>query len=126
MRFLLIDDDPEIHFLVGFVLRRAGHELTGADSGSAGLDAVGDDAFDLVLLDYRLGDMSGEVVLATLRERAPALPVVFLTGKDDPETARTLLAAGAAGVIGKPFDPESLARRLETVLAARRTGGDVA
>lgn len=125
MHVLLIDDDPEIRFLAGWVLEQAGHRVTAVASGADGMRIAAEDDFDLVLLDYRLGDIGGDVVLAGLLERNPKRPVVFLTGRDDAGTIAALRAAGAADVIGKPFDPEALAARLATVAeAAAGSSGD--
>lgn len=119
MRVLLIDDDPEIRFLAGYVLEQAGHQVTAVESGAEGIRAAAADPFDVVLLDYRLGDIGGDVVLEALLQASPDRPVVFLTGRDDAATIDSLRAAGAADVITKPFDPESLAARVATA-----AGGD--
>ena len=120
MRVLLIDDDPDIRLLAGFVLGAAGHQVAFAETGRAGIDAARQ-SFDLVVLDYRLGDMTGSDVLPALLDAAPARPVVFLTGTDDPAAAQALLDAGAAAVLVKPFDPETLASRLEGIAAGSAT-----
>lgn len=112
MRILLIDDDPEVRFLAGFVLEQAGHVVTSAESGAAGRSRAENDAFDLILLDYRLGDATGDELLPALLALRNAPPVVFLTGRDDAATARRLRNLGAADVIPKPFDPERLADRV--------------
>lgn len=116
MHILLVDDDPEIRFLAGFVLEQAGHRVTAAETGARGIELGSEGGFDLVLLDYRLGDMNGDAVLGALRERHPGLPVAFLTGRDDDATVGRLKAMGAAAVITKPFDPEALAEQLVTAL----------
>ena len=120
MHVLLIDDDPDIRLLAGFVLEAAGHQVSYAESGRQGIAAAAG-SFDLVLLDYRLGDMTGDAVLPALLAAAPGRPVVFLTGADDPDAASGFIAAGAADVIVKPFDPEALAGRLERLA---RAGGN--
>ena len=119
MLILLIDDDPDIRLLAGVVLEQAGHQVSFADSASAGIAAAETDC-DVVLLDYRLGDRSGLDVLPALLAARPVRPVVFLTGAEDPEVVRSLSDAGAAGVILKPFDPESLAARVEAIARAHR------
>ena len=60
MRVLLIDDDPEIRFLAGYVLEQAGHDVITAESGTDGLRFAAASTFDVVLLDHRLGDMDGD------------------------------------------------------------------
>lgn len=123
MQILLVDDDPEIRFLASFVLEQAGHAVTSADSGARGIELGAAGGFELVLLDYRLGDMTGERVLDRLRVRRPELPVVFLTGKDDPETGARLAALGATAVITKPFDPEALPALIEAAVRSREHSG---
>ena len=119
MHVLLIDDDPDIRLLAGFVLEAAGHRVTFATSGRDGIVAAGG-GFDLVVLDFRLGDMTGLDVLPALRVANPARPVVFLTGADEPAQTAALAAAGAAAVIAKPFDPDTLVPRLEAILTSSR------
>lgn len=126
MRILLIDDDPEIRFLAGYVLERARHAVTSAATGAEGIRLAAGTEFDLVLLDHKLGDMTGEAVFDALHGAAPQRPVVFLTGSDDIATVRSLLQAGAADLITKPFDPEALPARVEAVArssSASRGGG---
>ena len=118
MRILLIDDDPDIRMLAGFVLEAAGHALTAAESGAEGVAAADAGTYDLVLLDYRLGDTTGDLVLPILLAAAPERPVVFLTGNEDPAAARGLIEAGAAGVVVKPFDPETLAAQVAGIHSA--------
>jgi len=122
MRILLVDDDPDIRLLAGFVLEQAGHSVVFAESGVAGIHAAETDDFDVVLLDYLLGDMSGADVLDALLAARPARPVLFLTGAEDPAAVDALRAAGAAGVIAKPFDPERLADDIERILRSHRPG----
>ena len=121
MRVLLIDDDPDVRMLAGFVLEAAGHTVGFAESGAQGIAAATGD-FDVVLLDNRLGDMTGSDVLPALLAAAPARPVIFLTGTEDPDATRGFIEAGAAGVIAKPFDPEQLAARVAALCAQSGRG----
>lgn len=123
MRFLVVDDDPEIQLVVRYALEGAGHEVTGVESGAEALAAAASARPDAVVLDVLLPDADGVEVLARLR-RTPAgadVPVVFLTGRSEPARVAELRAAGARGVIAKPFDPLSLAEEIERMLA---DGGD--
>mgnify|MGYP000123808352 CR=1 FL=1 len=115
MRILLIDDDAEIRFLAGFVLRQRGHDVVEAASGAeALLLCVGE--FDLLLVDVELGDARGDELLPRLRERGCAAPAAYLTGTDDPAALARLDATPAIGRIAKPFDAERLADQVEALL----------
>lgn len=121
MRVLVVDDDPDIRLAVRFGLAAAGHTVTEADSLAAGLAAARRDAPDAVLCDVLLADGDGAELLPALRAEPglAAVPVVFLTAAGDPATRERLLAAGARGVLTKPFDPRTIAGSLETSLAGR-------
>lgn len=120
MRILLIDDDPDIRLLAGFVLEAAGHQLVTAESAQEGLDHAAQADFDVVLLDYRLGDMTGDLVLGRLLAERADRAVIMLTGTDDPAAAAAFAAQGALGVIGKPFDPETLEARVSDICRSAR------
>ena len=116
MKLLLIDDDPDIRFLVEFVLSQGGHSVVSCESGTEGIAAAEPTAPDVILLDMLLDDMHGTEVLRGLRAEGVSAPVVFLTGKSD-MTAEDARAAGAIGVLHKPFDPSRLDGDLSSVLA---------
>jgi CheY-like chemotaxis protein len=63
--------------------------------------------------------MDGPSVLETLRAEpaTAAIPVIFLTGRSEPEEVRSLLAQGADGVISKPFHPADLQAQIEAILS---------
>jgi CheY-like chemotaxis protein len=117
-RLLIVDDDPEIRFIAGFVLRAAGCEVVEAeDSASAGAHLAAA-AIDVVLMDVMLGTEDGVDAARRLlsgRSRSPRL--VFLTGATRSDQLARLSATGAAGVLHKPLDPEALPAELERILA---------
>jgi FixJ family two-component response regulator len=72
---------------------------------------------DVVLLDVRMPDMTGDQVLARLRREYPRVPVVMITGLQDEDAARSLLHAGAVDFVRKPFDLKLLDRVILAALA---------
>ncbi len=120
MKFLIVDD----HALIRDAMREV---LSSLRPGSAVLDAA--DArqalglldehadVDLVLLDLQLPDRDGLDVLDDINERYPAVPVVMLSGRQDPHTMRLALGRGAQGFIPKTEPRKVLAGALELVLA---------
>ena len=79
-RVLIIDDQKDVRAMVAIVLRVNRFEVVEAESGAAGLKAFADEPFDAAIVDIFLGDTSGVDVIATLRERAPGLPVIAVSG----------------------------------------------
>lgn len=125
MRLLLVDDDPEVAHVVRIALSETGgHEVDWASTAEEALERVREVRPDAIVMDVLLPDMDGTELLALLRRR-PGLenvPVVFLTGKADPDRLAALRAAGAVGVIAKPFDPLSLGEEVGRILGASAAG----
>jgi DNA-binding response OmpR family regulator len=123
VRALLIDDDARLFELLEEYLRTTGVELGYASGGRRGLERLGADTFDAVLLDVMMPDLDGLEVLRRIRERS-RIPVIMLTAKGD-ETDRVVgLELGADDYIAKPFSPRELVARLRAVL--RRTQPELA
>ena len=112
---LVIDDQQDIRALLGFALKEAGYRVVEADSGPAGIEAYHAHQPDLILLDIGLGSMDGLEVCRQLRAFS-ALPVVFLTARND-EIDRVLgLELGADDYMAKPFSPRELVARVRARL----------
>jgi CheY-like chemotaxis protein len=75
-RVLLVDDDDEVLALVPMILRDGGFEVDVASGGAEALFAVGEDAPDAVVLDYRFPDGTGDTVAATIRRLLPDVRIV--------------------------------------------------
>lgn len=106
---LLVDDDPDIRAIGRLALERVGRfEVVVASSAAEALEVVARTRVDVVLLDAMMPGESGPSVAGTIRERTEA-PVLFLTARVQQRDLDEYRAAGAAGVIPKPFDPMTLA-----------------
>jgi PAS domain S-box-containing protein len=116
---LYVEDNPVNLLLVEqFMLRWPDVRLASASNGSAGLERLRSERFDLVLLDMQLPDMHGTEVLHSLRaERLQAgTPVVALSASAMPQAVEAALAAGAAEYWTKPLDLSRLAADLQRFL----------
>lgn len=107
-RILVIEDEPRIAQFLVKGLGRDGHEVLVAEDGEVGMFLVLQEAFDAVVLDLTLPRRSGLEVLRDLRHRHPDLPVIMLTGHDDPVARDRCLQAGATGFLAKPLVFEDL------------------
>jgi len=103
IRILLVDDNIDHAQLAQRALKAEGRVET-ARLGQEALDRASDERFDLVLLDYRLPDMTGLEVLERLRARADAPAVILMTAQGSEEVAMEALKAGAAGYVVKTAD----------------------
>lgn len=122
-RILIVEDDLSTCELMAFLLEEAGHAVTSADDGDAGLRLALDSRPDLVLCDLRLPSMDGYAVARALRldpgcARIPLLAVSALIL--DGDRAR-VLAAGFDGYLCKPIEPASFVAEVEAFLPASRS-----
>ncbi|HEV7669363.1 MAG TPA: response regulator [Thermoanaerobaculia bacterium] len=127
-RILAIDDHPDILLLVELTLRRAGFEVeTAAHPGR--IEALLDRrAFDAVILDLSLPEISGLEVLRRLRDspRHCNLPVMILSAHGESADRVRGLREGANDYLAKPFEPEELLLRVKNLVAGRPPAGAVA
>lgn len=121
-RVLVIDDQKDVRAMVAIVLRVNHYDVIEAESGAAGLKAFGENAFDAAIVDIFLADTSGVDVMAAIRERFPAFPIVAVSGM----TALDFMgeAPGLAGVVclQKPFRPNDLLGALKAAQDHAATG----
>ena len=117
-RILVVEDDPAIRDLLWIMLDRRRFRVSTVTDGRAALE-VARDGFDLVLLDLGLPGVTGLEVCRQLRARPETarLPIVMLTGRDDPRDVRDGLAAGADDFLSKPFNVDQLIASVEGALA---------
>jgi two-component system sensor histidine kinase/response regulator len=122
-RILLIDDDKVDRTMVRRALEKSGigHDLVEAPDGATGLRRAKEQAFDCVLLDYRLPDVDAFELLAVLLSPAGGQQaVLMLTGEADQEIAFRLMRAGALDFLTKAeVTPSSLARAIRYAKARR-------
>lgn len=115
-RVLVIDDLPQIVRLLTLELSSQGFDVFGTEIGEDVFLAMEEYNPDIVLLEIILPGLSGYELLRQLKERYPGTPCVFLTTRGSDADRLEGLEFGADDVIGKPFDPEDLALRLNTLL----------
>lgn len=129
-RVLVVDDDPDIRFLIAQSLARGHHAVTEAADGVAGLAAARADVPDVILLDWMMPGLSGIDVCAALRAepRFDTTSIILVTARAQRADVSAGEAAGADDYIRKPFSPRDLRARVEALAGAspnskRRTAG---
>lgn len=117
-KILVIDDDPDICLLLQRFLKRHDFEVVAVNSGTSGLAALEKEAFDVVLTDFRLGDMEGSAVLQSIKAQSPTLPVIVITGYSDIRMAVNVIKLGAFDYITKPLFPDEILLTIKRALDA--------
>lgn len=118
-RVLLVEDDRLIVENLTEYLDREGFEVLSADGQAEAMRILGEQEFDLILLDITLAQGNGYSMCTAVKAQYQ-IPVIFLTALDDEFSVVTGLDMGADDYISKPFRPRELVSRMKTVL--RRAG----
>jgi signal transduction histidine kinase/ActR/RegA family two-component response regulator len=116
-RILVVDDDAMVRTVARRLLESFGLTVDDVSGGRTAIERVVADpaAFDAVLLDLTMPEISGPEVLARIREIRPELPVVVMSGYHEDDASKTL-GAKISGFVQKPFTPADLARRMRVAL----------
>ena len=115
IRILVVDDEPQIGRMLKTQLAAREYDVVHVTSGGDALVAVGEAPPDLILLDLGLPDMEGVQVARRLREWS-AVPIIFLTVRDDERSKVQALDAGGDDYVTKPFGLPELLARVRAVL----------
>ncbi|CAD0003383.1 MULTISPECIES: sigma-54-dependent transcriptional regulator [Flavobacterium] len=123
LKILLIEDDISFcKLLEKFLIKRA-YEVTIAFSAEEARLCVKKESFDLILMDLRLPDADGIVLMTEFKISHPQIPVVLMTGYSDVNTAVKAIKNGASDYISKPFNPDEvllvITNALQTVPAQK-------
>jgi two-component system, OmpR family, response regulator len=119
-KVLVVDDDPEIVELFVDVLERDGRfEVRTADSGYTAGIVTNEFRPDLIILDYMLPDINGNVVCQTIRQREEfaTTKIVIVSGVVNQDEINDLLKSGADEFIKKPFNIERVIERIGQLMA---------
>jgi len=119
-RILVVDDDENILSLERTILEQKGFYVTTAAGGAEALKLLGEQVFDLVLLDVMMPEIDGFTVCRRIKEdpRTKAVPVIFLTAKGGGEALAEGFDSGAVMYINKPFTANKLLTIVNTMLEA--------
>ena len=111
----LVDDDKNILQSLSVALEAEGFAVRTYNDGAEALKAMTAQPVDLAILDIKMPRMDGMELLATLRKQS-AMPVIFLTSKDDEVDEVLGLRMGADDYIKKPFSQRLLVERIRALL----------
>jgi DNA-binding NtrC family response regulator len=105
---LVVDDESGILQTLQILLKNEGFDVTTAQGGKAGLDALKAQAPDIVLTDVRMPQVTGIDILAAVRQQDPETPVILMTAQASLQTAIQAVNEGAFYYIQKPFSNDDM------------------
>lgn len=117
-KILVVDDDRATRHILHTVLTDGGYETSVAEDGLEALKLLGNERFDLLLLDVWMPRMNGLELLARLRTRKTKPRVVVMTSDDAPQTLLEAVRENAFKYVQKPVDMSGLLQTIRTVLEA--------
>ena len=125
-RILIAEDEPSIRDLIAFTVRFAGHEVTTVTNGEEAVAAACESMPDLILLNVGMPKMNGYDACRALKMSSilKDIPVVFLSAKGQEAEIREGMEAGAEAYLLKPFAPDQLNERINSILAKFGKGTD--
>jgi DNA-binding response OmpR family regulator len=114
-RILVVDDDPHICLAIRAWLKRYGFKVAIADGGVAGLAALDNSTFDLMIVDIFMPNMRGFESIRVFHNHAPTVPLIAISGYgfssldgSSADFLRMALKLGATRCLRKPFRPTTL------------------
>jgi len=122
-KVLVVEDDPDVRAALTRALSFEGYDVSIAEDGGRGLEAVRLDPPDVIVLDVMMPFVDGLETCRRLRARGDQTPILMLTALGDVSDRVDGLDAGADDYLAKPFALEELLARIRALL--RRSGGDV-
>jgi DNA-binding NtrC family response regulator len=115
-RVLVVDDEPNMRWVLQEALNKAGYTPHTVASGPEALTLLATTPIDLVILDLKLKGMDGLATLRALHQRWPEVVVIILTAYGTVATAVEALQGGAADYLRKPFDVEEILFKITRAL----------
>ena len=107
-RILIIEDDEDVSVVFHTILLAAGYHANIADTAQHAIAQITDKFYHAIILDIKLPDMDGTELLTSIREIAPEIKIIIVTGYPSLNNAIDALNWGADSYIIKPVDPNEL------------------
>ncbi len=113
-RVLIADDDPPMRTLLELSLFSLGiDEVCMAVDGDEALNRLTNEKFDLAIIDWNMPGANGLDVIRSLRSAGSMIPVIMVTGEAKQQQVLTAIGAGANDYVVKPFQPDTLRRKVQ-------------
>ena len=112
IKILLVDDEEGFTSTLQKRLSKRNFRVTSAMSGAEGIQAIGNQDFDVAVVDFKMEHMDGIELLKIFKKMVPKMAVIMLTGHGSEQAAKNGMALGAYDYLTKPCDLEDLVIRI--------------
>jgi two-component system chemotaxis response regulator CheY len=121
-KVLIIDDESDVRDVLKFHLSENNYQIIEAENGQEGMDLLksGDNLSNVgvIICDIRMPKVNGIECIQYIRQEAPGIPIVVVTGFPDTQMAVNLLNEGVKEYLVKPVEKEKLVATVEKLVAA--------
>jgi two-component system chemotaxis response regulator CheY len=121
-KILIIDDESDVRDVLKFHLSKSNYQIIEAENGQEGIDLLksGDNLSNVgvIICDIRMPKVNGIECIQYIRQEAPGIPIVVVTGFPDTQMAVSLLNEGVKDYLVKPVEKEKLVSTVERLVAA--------
>ena len=114
---LILDDDDLFLRFCNRMLEREQFTVATAAHGQEALAMAADNVYDVILMDINMPHMSGLACLEKLKKGPSSAEVIIVTGRRDLQTAVEAMKLGAADFMTKPFETDTLVKKIESLVA---------
>ncbi|MEK7390473.1 MAG: response regulator [Elusimicrobiota bacterium] len=116
---LVVDDDEHVRLVIKRLLTMGGHTVETASDGDDGLNKIARGKYDLLIIDELMPKITGTEAVGIIRasKHYPDLIILMLTGASVTSSVNAAYEAGIDGYVIKPFFPDRLMARIDTLLA---------
>lgn len=114
-KILVVEDNEANIYLMEFILKKNGFDVTVAKTASEGIDFAQKGDFDLILMDIQLPDMDGHEAVRRIREfeSCKKIPIVAVTSYAMAGDREKAISAGCSGYIEKPINPDTFISEIQ-------------
>jgi DNA-binding response OmpR family regulator len=120
VKILIVDDEEVARLTLAEILRLEGYEIKSVGSGEAALELLRCEPFDIMILDLKMGGMSGMDLLRAVVDSLPTLSVIVMTAYGTIDSAIQAIRYRVHDYLLKPASPEQVLESIENALEKKR------
>ena len=122
MKILIVDDSSTMRRIIINTLSRIGYtDVVEGENGKSGLEKLGQGGVEMIITDWNMPEMDGLEFVKTVRGQNAAIPILMVTTNAAKEDIVEALQAGVNNYVVKPFTPETLKEKIESLLGDRKS-----
>jgi DNA-binding response OmpR family regulator len=118
---LIVEDEVLVAWSLENILKKSGYRVTITDTAEKALDLVRTTVYNLIITDFKLPKINGFELASTVRASSDPLPIIMISGDQDPNYQSTYPNNSITRFIEKPFDIVDVLKTVDTLLAGNAT-----